>query len=207
LRPAVISQAHRIAVIDASSGKKDTWSWGICGWAECDGSTRLAFEKVDGFEGSFWEQMSGDHIVAAVADALKAAKIRDVVADQRESLMLRAAFGRYEITFHEIPWTNTSKERAVSSVRRWLADGMLVLPEHEKLRAELMSFEGRVTASGAFTFGARGTGHDDYVSLLLTAAMADQADLLPNSPSQELNLVDALQTATKRGYVFGNFFR
>ena len=58
-------------------------------------------------------------------------------------------------------------------MRRWLADEQLALPEHPKLRAELLSFEEQITPSGSFRYAARGSGHDDYVSLLLTAAMAE----------------------------------
>ncbi len=181
--PKAQKNLRRIGIIDASSGKKDTWAWGICGWREVDGAPRLLFDRVDGFEGDFWNQKSGDEIVALVADHLKANDIHDVAADQRESLMLKSSFGRHGIKFHELPWASTNKERAVAMLRRWFAEGQILLPEHEKLRHELLSFEEIVRPSGAFTFGARGSGHDDYVALLITAAMADAADLLPGSPS------------------------
>lgn len=205
VQPATIDAATRgmrVGVIDASSGKKDSWTWGVAGWRECDGTKRLVFDRVDGFEGAFWAQRSGDDVVTMVSDHLRALDVHHVIADQRESLMLGAAFRRNGLEFHEIPWTNANKERAVGAVRRWLADGLLVLPQHEKLFQELSSFEERVSASGAFTFGARGTGHDDYVALLLTAAMADAAELIPGSPTRGVtSFTEAFAAVAKRGGV------
>lgn len=48
-----------------------------------------------------------------------------------------------------------------------------MLPRHERLRNELLGFEERISGSGGFTYGARGKNHDDYVALLITAAIAD----------------------------------
>ena len=56
-----------------------------------------------------------------------------------------------------------------------------------------LEFEERTSATGAFTFGARGSGHDDYVSLLLTTAMADAEHRLPGSPSRGSNMLEALR--------------
>lgn len=83
---------------------------------------------------------------------------------------------------------NTAKGNAVASLRRWLADSRITLPEHRILKNELNCFEEKVTPSGAITFGARGSGHDDYVALLLTAAMC-----LP-VPSTPLDWSFALET-------------
>jgi hypothetical protein len=175
----------RIGVIDASSGRKDTWSFGVAAWRHVDGARRLVFDKIGGFEGAFWKQRTGEQIVADVAETFKRWNVRSVHADQREALMLNAAFARHGLRFHEHTWTAPAKERAVSAVRGWLRDRVLLLPEHERLRDELLDFEERVTTSGAFSFGARGTGYDDFVSLLLTAAMADADRHLPDSPTRK----------------------
>ena len=92
-------------------------------------------------------------------------------------------------------------------LRRWLADGRIVLPQHVKLRSELLSFEEHVVAAtGGLTFRARGTGHDDYVSLLLTAAMVDSEPehhhltlpRLPGSPAGRLTMLEALRLRARR---------
>jgi hypothetical protein len=181
-----------VGVIDASSGKKDSWTHAICGWREVAGKRRFVVRKIDGVGGAFWAQKSGDAIVEAIATTLKSENIHVVHADQRESLMLRAAFQRHGVRFVEHPWTAPAKERAVATVRRWLADEMILLPEHEKLRDELLEFEERSTTAGAFTFGARGSGHDDFVALLLTAAMADAERQLAGSPSRRKTFTETL---------------
>lgn len=207
LQPLSMGAARRrVGVIDASSGKKDSWTFGVTSWRVCDGRPRLVFDKIDGFEGAFWAQRSGEEVVQLVADHFKAVGVQTVIGDQRESLMLGSAFRRLGLEFTEIPWTSSNKERAVGTVRRWLADCALVLPEHEKLRLELLSFEERVSSSGAFTFGARGTGHDDYVAIVITAAMGDALGLIPGSPNGETTMFDALEAIEARGgKVFTDF--
>ena len=93
--------------------------------------------------------------------------------------MVKAAFAENGVAFISHPWTASSKPAAVETVRRWLRERAIELPAHETMRKELLSFEERITPAGAFTFGARGSGHDDYVALLLTAAMAHEANYMP----------------------------
>ncbi len=173
-------------VIDASSGRKDAWTWGLCRWvrpADAEiGRAVLEWGLVDGVEGAFWTQTKGEEIVAGLAGMAQRCGIYEVHADQREELMLASAFSRHGVELRPHPWTAATKPAAVATVRRWFADGTIALPPHEKLRRELLAFEERITASGSFTFGARGSGHDDYVSLLLTAAMADGEGMLDGSP-------------------------
>jgi hypothetical protein len=188
--------AGRVAVIDASSGRKDSWTWGVCSWRHVGEESALVFDKVEAFVGNFWAQKSGEQIIQTIAEALHAQGIRSVFGDQREAFMISAAFGRHGITFHEMTWTAPSKERAVGTVRRWLADGTLYLPEHERLQDELLEFEERMTPAGGFTFAARGSGHDDFVALLLTAAMADHDGWLAGSPVRHPTLFDALKKAS-----------
>ena len=195
---AVPKPFGRFGVIDASSGKKDAWTFGVGSWCDVAGKKQLVFDKIDGFGGSFFQQQSGEAIVQAVADCLKSFGVRSVMADQRESLMLRSAFQRQGIKFFEHPWTQPNKERAVGIVRRWLAEDRLVLPEHEKMKDELLEFEERTTTSGAFTFGARGSGHDDYVALLITTAIAESERQLTGSPSKRNGMIEALQQVGAR---------
>ncbi len=184
---------QRFGVIDASSGKKDAFTFAVCGWRMVAGARRLVVEHVDGFEDRFYETTGGERIVSAVARAMRDRGVVEVFGDQRESLMIASAFARHGLRFRELPWTSTTKERAVATVRRWLADGALVLPAHTKLRSELLSFEERTTPNGGFTFGARGSGHDDYVSLLITAAMADATH-----GHRGASMVEALRAGLRR---------
>lgn len=224
--------AERAIVIDASSGRKDTFAFAVVSWATptsdlphgtvirshtvpstdwIDGlpyeASRtvesyftqgphgelvpyehqtlppfLCFSVIDGFEGRFAEQVSSDDIVERIARTARQHGARHVHGDQRESYTLTSQFRRHGLRFWEHPWTATSKPDAVAHVRRLLTEGRIALPEHERLRRELHTFEERFTPSGSLTFGARGSGHDDYVALLITAAMADLGGHLRDSP-------------------------
>lgn len=172
-RPRLIPRRRSI-IIDASSARKDRWSWGVCGWnLDAEGRGYLAFDLVDGLEGRFWEQVSAEELVDGIAHLAREVGITDVHGDQREAYALASLFERKGLRFTSHDWTATSKPRAVETVRRWLADGSLSLPPHEQLRRELLEFEEKLTASGGFRYEARRSGRDDYVALLLTAALAD----------------------------------
>ncbi len=141
------------------------------------GKPYLRFHEVDAFEGGFAGTVSGDDI----ADKLAAvAKRHDVIAahsDQRESLFLCSALSQRGITMHAHNWTGPSKEAAVALVRRWLADGSLSLPADAlELKRELLSFEEVISKSGALTYGARGSGKDDFAALIVTTAHAELSD-------------------------------
>jgi hypothetical protein len=163
-----------ILVIDASSGRKDAWTWGIARWVRPRGThaSMLRFELVDGLGGQFWQQVSGSQVVERIAGLAKTWGIHEVHGDQRESLMLQSEFARHGVRFIEHAWTAVSKPVGVAQLRRWFADGDIALPAHDRLHRELLAFEERINPSGAFTFAARGSGHDDYVALLITCAMA-----------------------------------
>lgn len=182
-RSCAMERGQCVLVVDPSSGKKDAWAACEAGWSKgSDGRNYLVVHRIEGVEGSFWKQVSGDEVVERFATMAKNAGIYEVHADQRESLMLAAAFQRHQLKYIEHPWTASNKPAAVAMVRRWLAEGTLVLPEHRKLKSELFKFEERSTPSGGFTFGARGNGHDDYVALLITLAIAELAAPLSGSP-------------------------
>ncbi len=174
-----------LGVIDASSGKKDRFTSAHARWCERVGGARvLAFDEVRGLEAAELRKIGGDAAVLRIATTAKAARISTIVGDQREGMMLKDAFARCGVLFRELAWTSASKPRAVARLRRWLIDGRLALPPHDALKRELLSFEERITPGGDFTFGARGNGHDDFVSLLITIAMADEARLLTGAPQR-----------------------
>ena len=179
------SKGPRYIVMDPSSGHADGWTWGVCGWDEIDypkeGRTKrtLVFDVVDGVDGRFFKQIPADAIVKRVSDLAKQLGLTHVHADPHENYALRALFNLQGVTHVEHPWAGSAKPEAVAKLRRWFAEGRVWLPKHEKLKRELLAFEEKITASGEFTFAGRGKRHDDYVALLMTAAMAigDQADV------------------------------
>ena len=69
-------------------------------------------------------------------------------------------------------------------LRRWLADGQLVIEETwegRRLVEEMVRLSEIIRPSGALSIGAR-SGHDDRVACLLNVAMAQAALHLPGSP-------------------------
>lgn len=224
----MVTPAHQpvrpVCFIDASSGRKDSWTWGFGAWvtphvapdafiyeplkdhrgftirpnghvamnergeprlrADYAGPIKpfIAFWDVGGFEGSFWDQVGGERVVQHVAMLCQKNGATVVHADQREAYMLAAAFKGAGLRFVEHPWTATSKPDAVDRVRRWFASNTIRLPNHPRLIQELHAFVEVPTPGGGFTFKARGSGHDDFVALLLTAALADIEGQIPRSP-------------------------
>lgn len=197
---------QRVLVLDPSSGRKDAWTWGVAGWDEDDYERRyIRFDVLDGLHGRFFGQVDGDEIVTRLVQQVCVPRsVRSVHADQREALMIKSAFERHRLSYRAHDWTAQSKPLAVEQVRRWLAQDQLVLPPHDKLRRELLSFEERITPTGHFSFAARGSGHDDYVSLLVTLAMAEIDRGLLGSPRHDdddfhIISIDGGRYATGRG--------
>lgn len=138
--------------------------------------------QIDGIEGRFFNQIHADEIVAQLATLCRRNGIRDIHGDQREAYTLSSMFSRRGLRYHVHDWTSASKPPAVAQLRRLVAEHRLALPQHPTLKRELHSFEERITPSGQLTFGARGSGHDDYVSCLVTMCMADLSGSLRDSP-------------------------
>lgn len=169
--PGLLSEP--IWVTDVSSGKKDSWTWGGVRYDTPEtGAPFLRFFGIDGVSGEFWKTTTGSEVVERMVSAAKAAGAKSIHGDQREEFMVTDEVHSHGIGYFVHAWTATSKPDAVQTLRRMFREGLLVLPEHETLRKELLSFEERVTPNGGLTFGARGAGHDDYVALLITAVMS-----------------------------------
>lgn len=174
LRSAPTRRGTPHLILDPSSGKKDTLAWGVCRWNRAhDARVYLAFDLIDGIEGRFFEQVDANAVADRLATVARQHGAEVVHSDQRESFSLRGAINSRDLEFVEHPWTNAGKIAAVEKLRAWFRDDVIALPAHEKLRRELATFEEKFTPTGALTYGARGSGHDDYVALLITAAMAD----------------------------------
>jgi len=141
--------------------------------------------------------MTGTQIVDRLVAVAEDRQIRTIHGDQRESLMLRAQLAERGLSFQEHPWTSSNKPKAVERLRRLMADGLLSLDFHAKLRRELANFEERITTSGQFTYSARRGGHDDFVALLITAMIADIEGELVGNVTQ-LNLVQRARLSQSR---------
>lgn len=143
----------------------------------------LVFHHVDSFTGRFKGQITASSIIDKVAHVFRQYGVDTVVGDQREAFFVASEFSRHGLRFVEIAWTNSNKVNAVRHVREHLARRSIVFPpERETLKRELLAYSERITASGAITYSARGTGHDDEAALVMTCAMAELERLIPGSP-------------------------
>lgn len=179
-----LGRAYRcVGVIDASSGRKDRFTFGFAGWRESARGMMLVFDAIGDFAPRDVRQLGVGECVRQICELARQRGVHTVLGDQRESAALKAIFRQHNVALREMTWTASSKPRAVARVRRWLLEQRLAIPpDHDRTRHELLSFEERVNTSGDFTFGARGSGHDDFVALLLTAALGDEAGALAGSP-------------------------
>ena len=136
------------------------------------GQPFLRFGPLVGIDAEEARRLTFDGVAAKMASFAKTHGARAAHGDQRESFGLTSALRREHLPYHSHAWTSANKPPSVELVRRWLREGTIALPPgHEQLRREMVSFEERIDAkSGQFTFGGRGQG-DDFVSLLVTAAL------------------------------------
>ncbi|HZO16911.1 MAG TPA: hypothetical protein VFB62_26725 [Polyangiaceae bacterium] len=141
----------------------------------------VCFERLLGWQDRFKLSVGSNTIAQQLALTCQQFGVTSAFGDQFGSFWIRNDLAQLGVHFSEIAWTNPNKQAAVSRVRHWLRERMLVLPQHEQLKRELHAYSERVTPSGAITYGGRGQ-HDDFVALIITAAMADSQNLLAGSP-------------------------
>ena len=126
-------------------------------------------------------------IVAHCAAVAHSCGVTVVYGDQHEAFSLVSEFSRHGLQFVERAWTLPAKVDAVTTARRLLREGLLVVQpgrEAERLKAELMQLEQRFTSTGALTIAARrtGAGHADRASLVLLLARLESEGRIAGSP-------------------------
>ena len=151
-----------------------------------DVAPRLVVSSIHGLTGHFARRHTAEDVVAMMARTARATpSARHAFGDPYQGYFMSGALAKHQVAFHPLTWTNESKTRAVSTLRRWLRDRRLVVeagPEADALKMELLAFEEKYAPSGALTYGARRAAHDDRVALLLNLAMASNDRLLPGDP-------------------------
>lgn len=167
-------------VLDPASGGKDSFTYGTVRWIRPpNGATWRPYVELSyasAISPATFRDEGADAVIAKIAAALSSRGVSRVFGDQREAAYIAAGLRKHRLRYTALDWTSTSKPPAVERVRGWLLERSLALPKDPpKLRTELLSFEERLSPSGQFTFAARGNGHDDYVALLVTSAMAELA--------------------------------
>lgn len=144
----------------------------------------LQVQAIDGETGRFSDRMSADDVVDRIATFCRPLGQRSVVTDNFSAFALKSAFQRAGLHLRDFSWTNENKTRAVEHAVRLFREGQFAIPPgHAQLADELARFDEKLTPSGYRTFGARGSGHDDFVSVVLMAALLDLEGQLPGSPT------------------------
>jgi hypothetical protein len=201
-------------LLDWAAGGSDAIAFADAGWFvdPADHSRgMLVVRGVDGVSHAKAKGIASGDLVALVARRAKELGAT-VYADQFERFSLENLFGLQSVRYVSLSWTAPLKEAAVGRVRQWLRDGVLSLPQHEILRREFLAFEERIsTSTGALTFRARHSGHDDYAMLIVLLGLLDIQGLLHGSPGfeaqrqhrEQRDLVQAAELALYAGGQFG----
>jgi len=112
--------------------------------------------------------------------------VRLMVGDQYEAFAMASEVPKHGVAYRSFAWTQPTKLDAVARVASWMRDGVLSIetgnPHEGEFKKQLLSFDERISKSGAIKYSGRGSVHDDLVSVLLLAARADAEGLLPMSP-------------------------
>ncbi|HET7542007.1 MAG TPA: hypothetical protein VFK05_19175 [Polyangiaceae bacterium] len=151
----------------------------------------LVVEHIEANEGVFWRGLPASELVRQRAAMYRSRGVGTVFGDQREAYLLQSAYAQHGVRYIPLAWTAENKPRAVERVRRWLAEEIILLPDHHELKRQLLAYQERITPSGAITFDGR-TG-DDFAALLVTLALAELEGLIPASPLQRRSRIDGEQ--------------
>ncbi len=176
---------HRITrMLDAVDEQGNVIHRGAVVARDDDGN--MIFEKITtepilevllhgAWEGEQLANVTVDEIVSALVSQARAFNCTTFVSDQREQAALTSMFLNRGVSFTAFPWSNESKDAAVTTLRRLLKEHRLVIREpNTSMRQQMLAFGYKLTAGGKFTYAGR-HGHDDRVATLITAAHAINA--------------------------------
>jgi hypothetical protein len=142
----------------------------------------LALTGIDSVGGVFHEGLVDGSLWKRIGQFFHWGGVHDVYGDGYGGPQTHKELRRFGIRYHELRWDNEAKSKAVYRLRHLMASGALYLQQHEQLRAELLSYQEKISPSGVVSYAGRGATKDDHVSLLLNAAMVEHERALPGSP-------------------------
>lgn len=161
--------ARPFMTIDASSLRGDAFTWALGGVSLAD---EVVVSEVGGWEGEQLRRVSMADVVSDIADRAKAANVSTIFADQREEASLTSMFCTEGVGFKSYAWSEPSKDDAMQLLRRLMRERRLYLPEHERLKRELLTMKARLLPSGRISYSTNGL---DFASTLITLAHAVNA--------------------------------
>jgi hypothetical protein len=142
----------------------------------------LAMTGIDSVSGVFHEGLVDGSLWNRIGRFFQGRGVRHVYGDGYGGPQTERELRRFGIKFHELKWTPETKGKAVYRLRHLMASDALFLPQHDQLRAELLSYQEKIAPSGAVQYAGRGATKDDHVAQLLCAAMVEHERQLPGSP-------------------------
>jgi hypothetical protein len=130
--------------------------------------------------------VSGLDLVKAVSSMARKYGCEDFHWDGYEQLMLGDMIRREGLRPVVHTWSGPGrKTEAVDHLRTLLIERRVRLPQHDKLRNELVRFQSRQTPGGNFSYVvAGGGGHGDHASCLTLAMRADLDGFVDRSPTK-----------------------
>ncbi len=129
-------------------------------------------------------RIGADELVHQVGALARKYQTRTVFSDQGEAYALEALFRNAGMRFVSYPWASPAvKTTCVDRLRSLVVERRLVLPNHDRLRADMQRVRARATERGAFQYIVRGGGdHMDHLSALLIGMRAEMEGHLSGSP-------------------------
>lgn len=167
-RKATAGDGERFVLIDASQLRHDDFAFAIATGASDGGVVLL---HVDGIQPGATITDAVDRI-AEVAKVYGASRI---FGDRFEAGGLDALFLQRGLTLSTPAWSPKSKHAAGALLRRLLSEGSIALPEHARLRNELLNQRARLRPNDMVEYPTNGR---DYVALLFVLCHAIESGLI-----------------------------
>jgi len=131
--------------------------------------------------------VSGKEILDRIAARCREWSVERIFSDQAQTAFVVSGLQEergYRVTVAD--WRNASKIDAVARLRRMLADDEIVFPpDAAELRAEFRSYVESIAPTGTVRYFARGGAHDDRVSAVLGAVLAEITFQIPETPLRQ----------------------
>jgi hypothetical protein len=167
-RNATPGEGERFVLIDASQLRHDDFAFAIATGASDGGVVLL---HVDGIHPGATITEAVDRI----AEVAKAYGAQRIFGDRFEAGGLDALFLQRGLTLSTPAWSPKSKHAAGALLRRLLSEGALALPEHPRLRNELLNQRARLRPNDMVEYPTNGR---DYVALLFVLCHAIESGLI-----------------------------
>lgn len=136
--------------------------------------------EILGWDGA--TQVTAEALVRDVVALARRHGAKHVHSDQGEQFALAGLFRLAGLSdFHPWAWTSgPQKTMCMDRLRSLVVEHRLQIPEHRRLRGELLRVRARATAGG-YSYIVPGQGHGDYLSCLMLAMRVEMEGFVQGS--------------------------